>query len=336
MYILGAGASCEIGLPSGEKLKKDISPHLRIKLDESQNQHIEGDRHIASFIIKRIKDNAKDSDSLVTDANQIANALPLSDSIDNYINCHRDSNNIKMLGKAAIIDRISQSEERSKLFNIGKSQLNDRLENTWYLEFFKTVSVNRRFQEFKRALINEVEFVVFNYDRCLEKFLFVGIQVHYGVSKHEALDVIKKLSIHRPYGSLGEFGGDEDYGFIDISESPQKIDGIRTFTEEKDVDVREDITDALSECTKLVFLGFAFHDTNMKFFKSCYGAHDKINIYATTLGISSADLGQIEENIYDIYENHPKYDRDLEINVVTEELTCVELFKKHKIGLRLS
>jgi hypothetical protein len=46
-----------------------------------------------------------------------------------------------------------------------------------------------------------VSFIVFNYDRCLEQFLFHALQKLYGLESQEAFAMLTDLRIIHPYGA---------------------------------------------------------------------------------------------------------------------------------------
>jgi hypothetical protein len=102
--------------------------------------------------------------------------------------------------------------------------------------------------------------------------------------------VLDSLIIIHPYGSVGDLisasGGRTSFGRVLGSASlDQTARGIKTFTEGVEANVQEEIFNAFMEAEVAIFLGFAFHDINIKML---FG--DKKfsvpRVIGTTLGIS--------------------------------------------------
>ena len=54
-------------------------------------------------------------------------------------------------------------------------------------------------------IFDNVSFIVFNYDRCIEHFLLFVLQNAYGISDREAGKIlVEKLRIIHPYGVVGD------------------------------------------------------------------------------------------------------------------------------------
>jgi hypothetical protein len=47
-----------------------------------------------------------------------------------------------------------------------------------------------------------VSFIVFNYDRCIEHFIFHAAQSYYGVDPGRAAQFVAAISFYHPYGSI--------------------------------------------------------------------------------------------------------------------------------------
>jgi len=116
-------------------------------------------------------------------------------------------------------------------------------------------------------------FVVFNYDRCLEHYLYEALQVYYDLPPNAAAALIKELRIYHPYGTVGalpwlprpdqvtvEFGSDAAAPVL-----LAQARGIRTFTQVADpkADEIENIRRSVAEADRLIFLGFAFDPMNL-------------------------------------------------------------------------
>ena len=132
-----------------------------------------------------------------------------------------------------------------------------------------------------------------------------------------AAELIAKLKIYHPYGVIApllwqakggglEFGGNP-YGHDDYRDY---ISNIKTFNEEvdegsTDLQVMREIVAASK---RFVFLGFHFHKQNLELIKPrSMPADATIELYATALDRSEADVGVIKDNLYDVFSRKVAY-----------------------------
>lgn len=152
------------------------------------------------------------------------------------------------------------------------------------------------------AIFDNVSFIVFNYDRCLEIYIWGSLQRYFRISADLATSILHKLKIIHVYGSVGDvignwfgdcrFGSNIDSYFYKIGEYSRQI---KTFTEEKDSQKTLDIQQALSNSQVVVFLGFSFVDMNLDMLSlenKCLA-----RIYGTSFGISDHNKLVIVNNI---------------------------------------
>ncbi len=77
-----------------------------------------------------------------------------------------------------------------------------RISDTWFVKFMYMLGRGVP-KENVREIFNNVSFIVFNYDRCVEFFLRNALRVLYGISNNEAQEVVDGLSFVHPYGVVG-------------------------------------------------------------------------------------------------------------------------------------
>jgi hypothetical protein len=270
VFVIGAGASCEYGFPSGIALKAQISELLG-KL-ESPTQYDE----VMSDAIHLIADEntVGGAQKFVVAATQISKALPLALSIDNYLHTHNGDTVIEQLGKLAIVRTILAAERKSKLFFKDQDKFSfSEVEDTWLSKLMQLLNESNTIHSLKERL-SSITFVVFNYDRCIEHFLFNAIRIFYGVTWEEAAVVAKLARIYHPYGTVGKYPFNNSsqalgtpYGADLQQHSLIEVAGkIKTFTEGTDdrlSDIKA-IRNHISNASKLIFLGFAFHPINIE------------------------------------------------------------------------
>ena len=90
--------------------------------------------------------------------------------------------------------------ERNHQLNYGS------LERTWLSSFFQVLTEDCRVPDLEHRLAS-VALVIFNYDRCIEHFLYYALQNYYGIGIDKAASLLNHLDIYHPYGTVGSFLG---------------------------------------------------------------------------------------------------------------------------------
>lgn len=306
VFVIGAGASFELGLPVGEGLKKAISSLLNILFPDGWTQTT-GDHQIKDILkAKAQADGKNDWNYLLAKCWLIRDALPGSLSIDNLLDAHRADSEIALIGKLAIAKAILTSERSSKLFVDPRTdrELNfTDLAGTWLISLFQLLSEGVS-KEKASSIFDNVKFVVFNYDRCLEKFLPIALQIYYGLSPQEASDLAARAAIIHPYGRVGKPNSTDPFAGVPFGaeryDLPIIAEGIRTFSEGlHDPSYKDALSDAVINAEQVVFLGFAFHPLNMQLLKAPDKTLTRIDkVFGTTFGLSDAAVRTVEDLIH--------------------------------------
>ena len=167
-FVVGAGASKEVGMPTGEELKDRISRSLAFRITDSRR--VEGGNSSIYKALQQLAKSRQKSDQSINQyiqtANLISSAMPQAPSIDNFIDSHRDNLSVAECGKLAIVEAILYAEKNSKLF-IDPSNIYNRLRfadasNTWFNEFFQLLTLNSTIDHLPGRL-RKVRIVCFNY-----------------------------------------------------------------------------------------------------------------------------------------------------------------------------
>lgn len=117
---------------------------------------------------------------------------------------------------------------------------------------------------------SDITLVNFNYDRCVEHFIFNWLQDIYRLPQNEAGEIVRSILIYHPYGRIAPLDWEDPregmaYG---SSYSPESLlrmaRKIRTYSEvfEPDSGLSQ-VRDRLRVVESVVFLGFGFHQQNM-------------------------------------------------------------------------
>jgi hypothetical protein len=350
VFIVGAGASCEAGLPSGHELKKKIATLLDIDYKSNFSEmdiKFKGNYSLSrgdDQIVRALRDKVfsaseqrGDINPYLLKARQISENMPLAISIDNYLDAHKGDTELELCGKLAIAKSILEAEENSKIKFIEHSNCKfniQNLEGTWYFSFFQMLTENVS-KENIDTIFENVVIMTFNYDRCIETFLLQALTQYYNLDETKAIQIIKTLTIIHPYGKVGDLYWQNPNNHVRFGYSGAPLlpiaQQIKTFTEGLDDEAMiEDIHDHVSGAHTLVFLGFAFHSSNLELLAPKRKTNVE-RIFATIYGISAWDVITINHNINRMlsYEGNSK---NTNINIAHD--TCVRFFHQYSLTLR--
>lgn len=338
VFVLGAGASNEVGLPVGFDLKTDITKCLNFQSEGGRIRS--GDPVVLDALKIAAKSGAfgtRPFTDIIGAGRRIAYAMPQAISIDNFIDVHNGDKIVELAGKLAIARAILQAEKKSKLKLLitedGATISFHEISNTYLSFLFQLLTENRKFENLQ-ARLRRVAFVVFNYDRCIEHYLHYAVRNYYGVTAQDATLVLTSLRVFHPYGSIGALptqpnGTAVDFGAETTAHQLLSLAAqIKTFTEGTDPNSSDilEIRDALHLSTRIVFLGFAYHKLNIKLF-SLPSAPKEDNasrrVYGTAVGISASDIGLITEELADCLNCYPQ------LIELRKDLRCAGLFGEY-------
>ena len=303
IFVVGAGSSHEYGLPLGRGLANVISKLLSFHFERGRLAR--GDDMLFHAI--RVVSEKQSSD-LLRCAKLIAGAMPLAMSIDNYVDTLRGEPGIAICAKLAIMKAILDAERQSQLRVDPSNKYNTvqwhAVTDKWMTKLFGLIQENCSFVELPNRL-SSIGFVIFNYDRCVEHFLYYAIRQIYGVDDSRAARVLSSVRFWHPYGSIGLLpwqSHDEglDFGIVADSVALAKAtENIRTFTERHD---KEDTTIAeirtsIANASTVVFLGFAYHKQNVELLSDANQAvseRKSKTVLGTAVGMSDNDAHLIK------------------------------------------
>ncbi|MDR1895224.1 MAG: hypothetical protein LBR10_00345 [Prevotellaceae bacterium] len=334
VFVIGAGASHEIDMPLGSVLKKQIAQLFkRDSAEISISAHQNPKKNVyQSLELYQTGTIQRTSQRLIVGDNtpEWVKNLILAESIDNFINNHRDKEDLVVTCKVGIIQAILQTEEKSKLFdNRPKSNFYKLpmyfkdIEDTYYVALWKKLIEGCLYHELVERL-KQITFIVFNYDRSLEYFLYNAIKEYYEIDDKESAKAVNGINIIHPYGQVGFLDClHEDGIHYGSLSTPEKICGlvheIKTFTEtvNPDNETYKKMYKSISAAERLIFLGFAYHaqnlqllfpeglyDENSQFRKNKYPTRrSALEIYGTCFGLSDVDQQYVKGKLNGITEN---------------------------------
>jgi hypothetical protein len=340
LLVVGAGASCEAGFPSGEELKANIAKILDIRFDDWGSRLVSGDHRM----VDAFRQAAQEAGDLQGNINpylhkawRIRDVVPAAAiSIDNFLDAHQGDTLMELCGKLGIVKSILDAERNSKFraHREGDStfKLNDLI-GTWYVGFLQMLTEGITKDDIGRIFDN-LSIITFNYDRCIEHFLCQGLTDYYDLNEAEAQELVSNLKIYHPYGKIGQLPWQSSTGTVPFGSDRANLvelsKQIKTFTEGlDDTQWRGAIHEVVGDAEVIVFLGFAFHPLNMELLSPGYSTAAQ-RIYATTLGLSDSDEAVIEDDIRRMLGlNDLAFFEDPRLKPDMAKLKCGEFFRHY-------
>jgi hypothetical protein len=243
----------------------------------------------------------------------IRDGVLLSSSIDDFLDIHHQNERVVHIGKAAIVKSILEAERASKLYydrsNIYNKMNLSMAEGTWLIKFVRMLGRGIPVDTVE-TLFDNVAFIVFNYDRCIEHFLFIALKQLFNLDDRRASNIMTRLTIVHPYGMVAPaeyldydgipFGGP-------LHGEPQYVNlgqRIKTYTEQREGgEEMEAIRNEVQRADKIVFLGFAFHDQNIQLLKPNEGIGHK-EIIGSAFGMSDSDINIVRAHLITFFQNN--------------------------------
>lgn len=308
LLVVGAGSSVDAGLPLGSELVKRIAAMLQFEQTTIGIGTGSGNQEIYNIILKHFGHSK--AHRVIKSCVGMSLSLQHADSIDAYLNDFRNDEDLVFCGKVSNAKAISEAEtnrtltaDRTNVFNT----LNwAGLEDSWYSKFFGILKSGVRLENID-TIFDNISIVCFNYDRCIEQYLFYAMQNYYRISASEALSVLRKLKIYHPYGTIGAFAIDQTTGHSNYglalrgAELVERSKTIRTVYEnEKDIAGKEELQLMISNAEQVLFLGFGFHPLNIDLMRS-KNNRQNLKIYATGWKIPAPALDLIKKQISSVF-----------------------------------
>ncbi len=154
-------------------------------------------------------------------------------SIDNF-SSRADREILEKFGKATILTEILGNEQKASTKT--KNELFKFREN-WLRELFaRFFRDHKTVKELKDDLTNNtLEFIIFNYDRCIEHFLFTAIKNYYSIrNAEEVYEILNCIRFHHIYGSISKMEWEIDKETKDLEEKglpDNRLKAHKTFVE---------------------------------------------------------------------------------------------------------
>lgn len=304
LFVVGAGASCEFGLPSGAQIKSKIARLIDIRFEDGHSMS-SGDHQIVECFRRLAREDEQLNGSINPILHKcwlLRDALPAAISIDNLLHAHQGDQYMELAGKLAIVKSILEAERGSILqpMDTHPPAINmAKVADTWLMWFFKMAAEGITKAEVA-SIFENVSIVCFNYDRCVEWFIPLALQTYYGLDQTVANQIAASLPVLHPYGTIGPVDalpfGSKNANILNAAKS------ILTFSEGlSDETLIGNIRAEVEQAETIVFLGFAFHPMNIALLTPEKEA-EATRIFATSYGLSDEDESVIEDSILEMVQ----------------------------------
>lgn len=311
LFIVGAGASKEFGLPTGRDLGAQIEQALTIEADHFGRMH-NGDAEIIQALLRECRVRGANDGAFVDACRRIRDALPHHNSIDNLIDNHADDPDVAFCGKLAIARLILQAEQASTLWIDDSNIYNDiefrAVEKTWIATLFRMMQEGVPRTK-ASTFFENAAFVTFNYDRCIEHYFVRALRKAYRITEPDAARIVASADIRHVYGSLGALpwhheSKDGRLGFGNPNaDLRMAASGIRTYSERSDdIERMGGLRDLVQASRVIVFLGFGYLSTNLQLI-SPHHESDPDLIIGSTYGLSEFNVNKVREDLRGWYSN---------------------------------
>jgi hypothetical protein len=306
VFIIGAGAGVEIKMPVGSALSTSIADKTYIRYKDFGLELQTGNAAIANALKRITKERGADFNQWRAEACAIREGIHHTRSIDAYLNTHKDNEAIKVAGKLAIVQSILEAEDDCHVQRSHDHwKDNTEVSQSWLSDLFYIMQDGVGKSDAVQDIFKNVSFVTFNYDRCLEHFLFYSITELYRLDEQAAAEVMSAMKILHPYGQVGSLPWDSKakrkvgFGVKDYGDIAGLSEEIKTFNEQiKEKELLDAVHATLNEAVRIVFLGFHFHKQNMDLLTVTNESGTvKPHVFATTLDRSGAEQKMITERV---------------------------------------
>lgn len=331
VFVVGAGASKEFGLPVGDGLKAEIAKRLNFYFEDGLRL-TRGNRTLAQAIKQMVQQSGeRDANPYYAAGRRIADGMPQAISIDNFLHTHQHDDRIRLIGKIGILQSILDAEKASPIFcreNRYQRIEFGSLKETWHTTFCKMATEDVGLDAVDRIFEN-VGFIIFNYDRCIEHYLAQSLDNYFGIGETRSQEIVSKMDIVHPYGQVGHLPWQNSTSKIDFGAEVKQMslvqhaDQIRTFTERvEDEAMMAKMHKLIADAKVIAFLGFSYGDMNMKLLRA--RKITPATVYGTSLGMSEPNTAISKKDVRIVIDgsNHLK-------NIHLASMTCNELLNAY-------
>ncbi|MDX0640343.1 hypothetical protein GOD58_18200 [Sinorhizobium medicae] len=337
VFVIGAGASAEFGLPVGWKLLENIRDNSHFFFDHGKFP-TKGNRKIYNTVYGKYEREQEMLERAFIALGDINRGVETAGSIDEYINRYSDDSLIAELGKIQIAHAILEAEGKSKLVP-PKGKEGDYInwgdvQDTWISTFARALFDGVRASDVE-SIGRDITIICFNYDRCIEHYLEFAIQRAYrDVDRKTARKIVDRMNIIHPYGSLGSLSRFAYGTPLEHADLYHITNNLITWSETvEDASLITRMKTAIKESRNIVFLGFAFANQNMKLLDAELPDNKPVftNVYSTGYGLTDDIEGKLKRKIVSLYCHNSLGEHHRYVNIKCG-MTCKDFMKKQLLN----
>jgi hypothetical protein len=236
VFVLGAGASCPFGFPTGQGLRSIICGQLaRGHLKSEMERLGYNDKELGQFRLEFER-------SAVT-------------SIDAFLAMGPE---FKEIGRRMIVAALLPFQLEARLYRADDDHPGT---SDWYQYLYQLMRDDARTPD--DVVANPVTFLTFNYDKSLERFFLNAIRYGFGLAQAQAQQFVRRIKIHHVYGSLDASNIDtfRYEPFRSPTEMQQMAERLMVMPSERP-EVDTVCREALEAAQSVFFLGFGYDEMN--------------------------------------------------------------------------
>lgn len=328
VFVLGAGASCPYGYPSGAQLRKQICFDFNNTYPQSLKTLAEDKLSLINgFIHKFCNSHTQSIDLFMARNRKLAPTGKCIIALEIFKAEQRS-----LFGERAKLTQEwysrPRSEPRAKDFvQKGYFQGDD-----WYSYLFNRLTAGLTRPDILPDFSNnKISFITFNYDRSLEHFFYESIRNSFTeVPEDNIVQTISQLKILHVYGQVMPLKWQDsnegvDYKLEQISELllQKAASNIKTIYEQRESPEVDEAQRLLSNAERIFFLGFGYAEENLEILKLPDRTKKASWIYGTAYG---QEAREISDNRNKIIEWLPA---KLSDRVIIENMDCLKLLRNH-------
>jgi len=278
VFILGAGASCPYGFPSGSELREQI-----ISVYVSDFEAYLNARARVKVLIPQELSKAKEFTDKFRKSTK---------SIDLFLALNPE---FKETGKRAIIFRILRAEKQSHFREQSKHKDQD-----WYTLLFECMTKGFvKKDDYSRFCENDVSFITFNYDRSLEHFLYDSLLNSFvGIGGDKIAEQLNRIKVIHVFGKVAPLEWQDRNGVeyrqeINSVNADELIKNLRTIYEGMENPELKEAKDLIGKAKSIYFLGFGYAKENL----DVLGIPEILStgqlVYGTALGLTERKIQEV-------------------------------------------
>jgi hypothetical protein len=291
LFVIGAGASVDFGFPLGADLAVRIQGRLDTEFGEFNVLASKG-------ALRSTLEAAGFSDEQRDAVRQLRAGMGMGESIDRFLFRRRTNRVVRDLGIMCVADIILESERDSVLGGFSPNDYEASLRtlrltlNSWPAILLDHIIGNRGPEEINEGLFENVGFLIFNYDRCVEQTFYNHIFRRHALPPAVSLSIVRSIPMLHVYGFLGDpFDGSVPFGAetVDLISLAQKLQTYHEEIEDREIQARLQYMVGAAE--KVCFLGFGFLEENYsRIFPD--GDQGERQLFGTVIGSEALPLVQ--------------------------------------------